>query len=150
MRWLALQRRLAAWFAEALTNGEMDLAARLAALAVWLRDSDIEAPEALGVLLDHLELGETAGMESNLGAHADGDTIRAIVADLEELLFRWDRGMGDGGTAMEAAVVYRWRARARSSRRANVGNEMPSAEQTSRSSRMSSLRSPDSYLLTND
>jgi len=150
VRWQALQDRIAAWFADALTRHDEELAMRLASVAVWLRDSWMDAPEALAILLDHLEAAEIKATESVVRSPTSAETVRATVADLEDLLFRWDGGEENRGTVGQATIAYRLRERSLSSRRAKVGRDIPNASQTSRISRMSSRRSPDSYLLTKD
>jgi len=141
MAWPRLQGRFVQWFSEALSAADFDLASAIASLVAAMSDVDALDRPGLRLLLDELEQAEPAAVRD--AARPDLATIRDVVADLTAAF----EDEGDDGRSAEAPIVY---FKLRSSSRTNVLSVMPSATQISRSSRMSSRRSPVSYLLTND
>lgn len=144
MRWPRTAQELITLFAESALSMP-DVAEVFASSLFLLRSIELQSEDALSHLFDALETGDA---DPSRPTAPDPARITALAKDLEQLFADFGVPLRDRRSDSAERPVPYLLGSLRSSRRAKLDRESPTAAQISRSSMMSSRRSPDSYLLT--
>lgn len=101
MSWPKLEGRFMRWFAEVVSQGDMDLAGRLARITVVIANADLWAPTSLRLLFDEFEAAQS--QHPILEPPDPGiPELRGLIEEIEDLL---DDASG-ANTNSEPATAY--------------------------------------------